>query len=115
MGVSESGSQCSGSMRDLLRSGAAKLVSLMAVACLSGVTDSVMSPYLCPLVRDRTGAGNTMCGIIISARFATHIIFILLFGQLMSRIAARTIFLSSVALCGIFNMALASIALIKEE
>ena len=61
------------SPKDLLRSGAARLVSLMTVACLSGVTDSVMSPYLCPLVRDRTGAGNTMCGIIISARSLSFI------------------------------------------
>ena len=48
-------------------------------------------------------------------RFATHIIFILLFGQLMSRIAARTIFLSSVAFCGLFNTALASIAFVQEQ
>ena len=61
----------------MLRSGVARLMSLMSVSCLAGVTDSAMSPYLCPEVRARTGSPEAgLCGLMISARFATHILLI---------------------------------------
>ena len=44
----------------------ARLAALMGVSCVAGATDSVMSPYLCPLVRARAGAGASLCGLMIS-------------------------------------------------
>ena len=90
------------------------LLCLVTHASLAGLTDSVMSPYLCPLVRHHT-QGDTLCGLIISARFATHIIFILILGQLISRVGARTMFLTSVAICALFNMILSSLVLIEDD
>ena len=91
------------------------LLCLITNASLAGLTDSVMSPYLCPLVRHHTQGGDTLCGLIISARFATHIIFILILGQLISRVGARTMFLTSVAICALFNMILSSVVLIDDD
>ena len=91
------------------------LLCLVTHASLAGLTDSVMSPYLCPLVRQHNQGGDTLCGLIISARFATHIVFILILGQVISRVGARRMFLASVAVCALFNMALSSIVLIEDD
>ena len=90
-------------------------MALMTVSCLAGVTDSSMSPYFCPLVRSRTDGANTMCGIMISVRFATQIIFVLVFGQLMSRVGAARIFVISVLTCGLFNMCFSSVVLVTDS
>ena len=87
----------------------------MAVSCLAGVTDSVMSPYLCPEVRAKTGSEEAgLCGLMISARFATHILLILVWASLMARLGARLILVTSVMMCGLANMALASVVLVSN-
>ena len=91
------------------------LLCLVTHASLAGLTDSVMSPYLCPLVRQHTQGGDTLCGLIISARFGTHIVFILLLGQVISRVGARRMFLTSVGICALFNMILSSIVWIEDD
>ena len=90
----------------------ARLAALMAVSCVAGATDSVMSPYLCPLVRARTGAGASLCGLMISARFATHIVFVLVLGQAVARLGAARMLVTSALLCGLANMLLASVELV---
>ena len=92
----------------------ARLAALMAVSCVAGATDSVMSPYLCPLVRARTGAGASLCGLMISARFATHIVFVLVLGQAVARLGAARMLVTSALLCGLANMLLASVELITH-
>ena len=91
------------------------LLCLLTQAFLAGLTDSVMSPYLCPVVRHHTGGGDTLCGLIISARFGTHIIFILLLGQIISRVGARRMFLVSVGICALFNMTLSCVDWIEDD
>ena len=90
------------------------LLCLVSVAWLAGLTDSVMSPYLCPVISQH-GDGDTLCGLVISARFLTHIISILVLGQLISRVGAGTMFLISVGVCGVFNMLLASVVWIEDD
>ena len=90
----------------------ARLAALMAVSCVAGATDSVMSPYLCPLVRARAGAGASLCGLMISARFATHIVFVLVLGQAVARLGAARMLVTSALLCGLANMLLASVELV---
>ena len=92
----------------------ARLAALMAVSCVAGATDSVMSPYLCPLVRARTGAGASLCGLMISARFATHIVFVLVLGQAVARLGAARMLVTSALLCGLANMLLASVELVSH-
>ena len=92
----------------------ARLAALMAVSCVAGATDSVMSPYLCPLVRARTGAGASLCGLMISARFATHIVFVLVLGQAVAALGAARMLVTSALLCGLANMLLASVALVTH-
>ena len=100
----------------MLRSGVARLMSLMSVSCLAGVTDSVMSPYLCPEVRARTGSPEAgLCGLMISARFATHILLILVWAELVTRLGARTILVTSAMVCGLANLALASVVLVSDS
>ena len=95
--------------------GPVRLMALMAVSCLAGVTDSVMSPYLCPEVRAKTGSEEAgLCGLMISARFATHILLILVWASLMARLGARLILVTSVMMCGLANMALASVVLVSN-
>ena len=99
----------------MLWSGPVRLMGLMAVSCLAGVTDSVMSPYLCPEVRAKTGSEEAgLCGLMISARFATHILLILVWASLMARLGARLILVTSVMVCGLANMALASVVLVSN-
>ena len=82
--------------------GPMRLLLLATTSMLGGVADSVMSPYFCPLARSR-GFGASTCGHVISARFCTQIVFILLFGRLMRRVGAWRIYLSAVAICSVFN------------
>ena len=104
-----------GSYTTMLGSGQLRLMALMSVSCLAGVTDSVMSPYLCPEVRTRTGSEEAgLCGLMISARFATHILLILVWAGLMARLGARLILVTSVMVCGLANMALASVVLVTN-
>ena len=96
------------------QNGIARFFLLAVTSCLGGVADSVMSPYFCPLAREH-GMGSTMCGMVISARFGTQIVFLLLFGQLMRNFGARKIYMASVAMCATFNMLLATVVLIKND
>ena len=99
----------------MLGSGPVRLMALMAVSCMAGVTDSVMSPYLCPEVRAKTGSQQAgLCGLMISARFGTHILLILVWAGLMARLGARLILVTSVMVCGLANMALASVVLVSN-
>ena len=88
------------------------LLCLITHASLAGLTDSVMSPYLCPLVRHHTQGGDTLCGLIISARFATHIVFVLVLGQAVAALGAARMLVTSALLCGLANMLLASVELV---
>merc|ERR1719206_754136 len=56
-----------------------------------------------------------MCGMVISARFATQIIFLLIFGKVMRKLGARKIYMGSVAMCATFNMLLATVELIDND
>ena len=94
--------------------GIVRFFLLATISCLAGVADSVMSPYFCPLARQH-GMGSTMCGLVISARFGTQLVFLLVFGQSMRRFGARKIYMASVAICATFNMLLATTALIKND
>ena len=91
-----------------------RFLLLATTSCLGGVADSVMSPFFCPLAREH-GMGSTMCGLVISARFGTQIVFMLLFGWLMRNIGARKIYMASVAMFATFNLMLATIVLIKND
>jgi len=82
--------------------GGVRLLLLASTSGLGGIADSVMSPYFCPLAR-KYGFGNDTCGHIISARFCTQIVFILLFGRLMRNYGATRIYLLAVAICSVFN------------
>ena len=96
-------------------SGPVRLMALMSVSCMAGVTDSVMSPYLCPEVRAKTGSEEAgLCGLMISARFGTHILLILVWAGLTARLGARLILVTSVMVCGLSNMALASVVLVSS-
>ena len=59
--------------------------------------------------------GSAKCGLVISARFGTQIVFMLLFGRLMRNIGARKIYMASVAMFATFNLMLATIVLIKND
>ena len=94
--------------------GRARMALLCSTACLGGVADSVMSPFLCPELRQR-GLSSTACGLLISARFATQIIFLLVFGGLMQRLGAVRLFLTSAAAAALFNCLLATAVLVRDN
>ena len=94
--------------------GVLRFLLLASQSCLGGVADSVMSPYYCPLAREH-GLGTSMCGMVISARFATQIVFLLIFGQIMRKLGARKIYMGSVVMCATFNMLLATVDLIDND
>ena len=94
--------------------GRVRMVLLCSTACLGGVADSVMSPFLCPELRQR-GLSSTACGLLISARFATQIIFLLVFGGLMQRLGAVRLFLASAAAAALFNCLLATAVLVRDN
>jgi len=94
--------------------GVVRFLLLATQSCLAGVADSVMSPYYCPLAREH-GLGASMCGMVISARFATQIVFLLIFGQVMRKLGARKIYMASVVICATFNMLLATVDMIDND
>ena len=99
----------SGKYRGVLR-----FLLLATQSCLGGVVDSVLSPYFCPVARQH-GLGSVLCGVVISARFATQILFLLIFGKVMRTLGARTIYMGSVAMCATFNMLLATVDMIEDK
>jgi len=94
--------------------GLLRFLLLATQSCLGGVVDSILSPYFCPVARQH-GLGSAMCGMVISARFATQIIFLLIFGKVMRKLGARKIYMGSVAMCATFNMLLATVGMIEDD
>jgi len=94
--------------------GVIRFLLLAAQSCLGGVADSAMSPYYCPVAREH-GLGSSMCGMVISARFATQIVFLLKFGPVMRYYGARRIYMASVAICATFNLLLATVEIVEDD
>jgi len=82
--------------------GGVRMLLLSATSALGGIADSVMSPYFCPLAR-KYGFGSDTCGHILSARFCTQFVFMLLFGRLMRNYGATRIYLLAIVICSVFN------------